>query len=330
MRWRLELSKLEGVNMSDSSVLTVYKQHDSWVRAVAWSPDGRYISSASKDGTVQIWEATNGRRVLVYHGHKADVFTVAWSSDGLHIASAGMDETLQVWEAFSGTHVCTRSLKSAAQSVAWSPGAQFIATAGFESVSIWRFPDLMPIATYGGHHGDSESIAWSPSGSYLASADSDGHVFVWDVVTGHNLLTYRDRPKAIYAVSWSPDELRIASAGADSIVCIRDVFGQKTVKVYRGHRAIVYCVTWSPTGMRLASASGNIFTSSFKGSNRNIVPAVHDDNTVQVWESLTGRHIYTYYGHSDVVQAVSWSPDGQYIASGSFDQTVQVWSAPPQ
>lgn len=40
-----------------------------------------------------------------------------------------------------------------------------------------------------------------------------------------------------------------------------------------------------------------------------------------------GKNLYTYRGHSSIVWAVSWSPDGQYIASASDDGTVQVWNA---
>ena len=35
----------------------------------------------------------------------------------------------------------------------------------------------------------------------------------------------------------------------------------------------------------------------------------------------------TYHGHTQQVRAVAWSPDSKHIASGSDDQTVQVWSA---
>ena len=58
----------------------------------------------------------------------------------------------------------------------------------------------------------------------------------------------------------------------------------------------------------------------------NIVLAEYD--AVQVWEVLTGRHIYIYSGHTDAVFGVSWSPDGCRIASASLDRTVQVWDAP--
>ena len=42
-----------------------------------------------------------------------------------------------------------------------------------------------------------------------------------------------------------------------------------------------------------------------------------------------GSVLYTYRGHSGRATTVAWSPNGKYIASGSLDQTVQVWSANP-
>src|SRR5205823_3570310 len=51
------------------------------------------------------------------------------------------------------------------------------------------------------------------------------------------------------------------------------------------------------------------------------------DHTVQIWNASNGVHLFTYREHKNPVSAVAWSPDGKYIASGSWDGGVQVWDA---
>jgi len=55
---------------------------------------------------------------------------------------------------------------------------------------------------------------------------------------------------------------------------------------------------------------------------------------VQLWNGLTGRHIFTYTGNNITavkqVVGLAWSPNGRYIASGGFEMTVQVWNATNQ
>ena len=58
------------------------------------------IASASDDGTVQIWNATNGKHIYTYTGHgNSAVYTISWSSDGKYLASGGGDKTIQIWSA---------------------------------------------------------------------------------------------------------------------------------------------------------------------------------------------------------------------------------------
>ena len=80
-----------------------YHGHTSGVNAVAWSPNGKHIASASFDGTVQVWDATTGRNVYTYTGQDSNavdnlVNAVAWSPDGKLIASGGEDQKVQVWQ----------------------------------------------------------------------------------------------------------------------------------------------------------------------------------------------------------------------------------------
>jgi len=85
-----------------SPTVYTYKGHIWPVFAVAWSPNGQRIASASSDNTVQVWNAADGGHVYTYKGHTDAVDAVAWSPNGQRIASGSNDNTVQVWQEVSG------------------------------------------------------------------------------------------------------------------------------------------------------------------------------------------------------------------------------------
>jgi WD40 repeat protein len=72
-----------------------------------------------------------------------------------------------------------------------------------------------------------------------------------------------------------------------------------------GHTDWIRSVAFSPNGLQIISGSR--------------------DNTVRVWDTVSGAHKHTLKGHTHDVNSVAFSPDGAQIISGSYDCTVRVW-----
>ena len=86
---------------------------------MAFSPDGQRVVTASKDRTVKIWDASNGRELLTLTGHTDEVWSVAVSPDGRRIVSGSWDGTAKVWQAATEEQVLRwRAEEQAAEPVA--------------------------------------------------------------------------------------------------------------------------------------------------------------------------------------------------------------------
>jgi ribosome assembly protein 4 len=68
------------------------------VNHLSFSPDGRYIASASFDKKVKIWDGRTGRFMSTLVGHVGAVYMVAWAPDSRFLVSASKDSTLKLWE----------------------------------------------------------------------------------------------------------------------------------------------------------------------------------------------------------------------------------------
>ena len=164
------------------ATLCDYRGHTGRVRSVSWSPDGTRIASASRDGTVQVWNALTGETRLIYHGHAGRVHAVAWSPDGKSIASGGEDTTVQVWDAGRGSHLFTlREHTRSVLSVAWNPTGSRIASGSQDkTVQVGDTTREATILTYAGALGVVFAATWEPSGTFcVASGSGDRAVRVW-------------------------------------------------------------------------------------------------------------------------------------------------------
>ena len=161
---------------------TTLTGHTDGVTAVAWSPDGTRLATASDDGTVRLWDPTTGQTTTTLTGH-----TDAGARGGL------------VPRRHPPGH---RQRRRHGAAVGPRPPA--------------RPPPPSPATPT-----RCAAVAWSPDGTRLATASDDNTVRVWDPATGHT-TTLTGHTCGVRAMAFSPDGTYLATGGDDRTVILWD------------------------------------------------------------------------------------------------------------
>ncbi len=278
-------------------------EHDGILESVSFSPDGKFIATASRDRTVKIWSLDGKKQLVKLEEHKGEGFnSVVFSPDGTLIATGSWDKTAKIWSRNGKLLHTLTGHKEAVLEVAFSPDSQLLATASWDNtVKIWS-RDGKLLHTLTGHKDKVNSVTFSPDGKLIATVSWDKTVKLWNL-DGKELRTFTGHQDMIWSVSFSPDGKRIATASGDRTVKIWNLDG-KELQTLKGHQNGVNSVAFSPDGKLIATASG--------------------DKTVKLW-NRNGQELETLYGHTDAVNSVAFSPDGKLIVTASNDKTAKIW-----
>lgn len=279
--------------------------HDRTIRSVSFAPGCYRLASASFDGTVAIWELSNGEWISTaqLEGPDTEVKCVRWNSTGSLLASCGRDKTIWIWEC------------SLVGNIGGDEDNEF------ECLSILN-----------GHEADIKSLLFVNVDSIelLISASYDDSIKIWmeDGGDWYCAKTFANiHSSTIWSLAVSHDHQNILAASQDGSISIYSIdIHQKTNNnktdtdfslvnyvglIPKAHSEPIYCVQWSPFEETLFASCGG-------------------DGRIHIWQQQPASTTFAplvqvVTDHGDV-NCVAWHPRQKNIlASVGDDGLVRLW-----
>jgi WD40 repeat protein len=347
---------------SDSGV-----PHDEF--DVAFSADGRQVSSVGFGSGIWRWDVTTGQQANQPVGLDPPGVTVAaLSRDGRLLATSGGDNTPRIRDASTGSLVGDPLAGQIGQvtALAFSSDGRLLA-AGSEDRTV-RLWDVASQRLIGrpliGHGGAVTAVAFSPSGDLLAAANVDHTIRLWDLKTGELIgKPMKGHTDAVVAVAFSPDGKQLASGSNDRTARLWDLHTREPIADTTIEASdAVQNLAFSPDGQVLATGgAGKVYLWQIGGLRS--VAQIFDsqlDGLTRVTFGQNGQQIMAFGSDGRAVRdsIIRWdltgrvlgdpiplsgptlglSPDGRLIAVRAHDDTtyggpfqvIQIWDTTRQ
>ncbi len=241
------------IDLDTGHLARVLTGHTGSATALAFSPDGTRLASASLDHTARIWNPTEGQCERVLSGHEDQIYGLAFSPDGRRLATASLDKTGRIWSLADGRcEAVLRGHQGEVQCVAWRPDGQVVATGGWEGAIRQWAPDG---SAYQGFENLGEVIT-----SLKYTANSRGLLYTrncWgtsllDLATGAERVKFVINKDSVLHGALSPDGTLAATSDGYGEIYLWRTADAATVHHLAGRGRGAWAVAWNRDGEAIA------------------------------------------------------------------------------
>jgi transducin (beta)-like 1 len=282
------------------------------------------LATGAHNGKTRIW-SSDGEIKHTFQYHKGPVFSVCWNPTSQFLLSAGIDKTVAIWDVQNEQKKQQIRLHDdAILDACWKDETMFATCSADLKICLTRVGENHSFVTFKGHTSAVNSIKWDPSRKLLASCSDDHTIRIWDTTKALEEVSSTTTTENTSSTS-PPITTTVAAAAAgttttenknsitessSSSSSPNSKMSSKNFLVHTlaEHEKEVYTIRWSPPNAETLSLASASF-----------------DHTVKIWDISTGTCTRTFE-HQDAVHGVEYSPNGTFLASGTVNGRVYVWS----
>ncbi|MBN4005426.1 SAV_2336 N-terminal domain-related protein [Nostoc sp. LPT] len=164
------------------------------------------------------------------------------------------------------------------------------------------------------HHQDQiNCVVFSPDGQLIASASQDSKICLWNL-SGDLIATLEGNQDKIWSIAFSIDSQFLVSGGNDGLVNLWSVSDSTHLYTWANHESI-YTVSFRPYRGEITSLDNQFALIASAGKSSRIY--LHN---------IKLNELDTLTSHIDIINCITFSPDGKLLASCSDDRTIKIWN----
>lgn len=279
----------------------IQRLRNDWVNALAFSPNGQMLASATGIGTIHLWNVATGKEIRHFGPGGQKIHSLAFAPDGLLLASGNSDKTVRLWQVASGKEVQRLTGgTSGIFAVAFSPDGAAVA-AGSQGVRLWETTSGKLLGQFGGER-LVFAVGFSPDGRRVAAAGEDAVIRLWERTTGAELRQISTSASGPRGVAFASG---IAAAGMGQMIYQWDLLTGKDLWKNEPMPGDAAILALSPDGKILASVGAN--------------------HMIRIWKMGEAIKQLPTECHQGGIRALACSSDGKTLFSTSQDGTVRTW-----
>ena len=342
-----EFETLEVIHVESGATLLELEGHEGFIDDLAIRPDGEVLASASRDGTIRLWNLFSGTVQATLSLDEEPEF-LAFSPCSTRLISA--NAALTVWDGGAQSYPIVRPLQrhSEVDELVVSHDGTRIALyqRGDANVQLWDATCENRIGLFACSREGIKSLLFGPRDELLILGGVDGVLRAYDIESGE--IHYETGGFEGLVVAELSEDGSLLAVGADKSKRI-GLFNATTGEVLNSwdlhshaedieidtglgriysalccHHVecwslegeLLYSIETSDTRPRIALGFGGTRLASTTGWGE-----------LDLWDTEAGEHLLTLYGHESTVTELIASPDGARFFSGSMDQDIRVWDS---